>query len=111
MQLCRRYVFAAIAVILTALLDAGCAHVHARAAASSDRGHGATLFAKNCDACHSSSPDAARIGPSLANVGRKRTLAQIVRAIEAPDPPMPKLYPGTLSDEDVGDIAAYVKTL
>ena len=52
-----------------------------------------------------------RIGPSLANEGRKRTLAQIVRAIEEPDPPMPKLYPGTLSERDVADIALYVKTL
>ncbi len=52
-----------------------------------------------------------RIGPSLANEGHKRTLAQIVRAIEEPDPPMPKLYPGTLSEQDVSDIAVYVKTL
>lgn len=39
------------------------------------------------------------------------TLAQIVRAIDEPDPPMPKLFPSVLSDHDVQDIAAYVKTL
>jgi len=39
------------------------------------------------------------------------TLAQIVRTIDEPDPPMPKLFPSVLSDRDVQDIAAYVKTL
>lgn len=105
-----RYVFAASAVILTALLDAGCSHERARAA-SFDRGRGAALFSKNCSVCHSDAPDAERIGPSLRNEGRRRTLAQIVHAIEAPDPPMPKLFPGTLSKADVAEIAAYVKSL
>ena len=106
----RRLVFAAVVVILTGLLNVGCSHQHV-ATASSNRGRGADLFAKNCQVCHNSSLDSARIGPSLANEGRKKTLAQIVRAIEEPDPPMPKLYPGTLSEQDVSDIAAYVKTL
>jgi mono/diheme cytochrome c family protein len=88
----------------------GCSHQRT-AAAHTDGGRGGELFAKNCQVCHNASPDAARIGPSLANEGRKRTLAQIIRAIEEPDPPMPKLYPGTLSEQDVTDIAAYVKTL
>ena len=106
----RRLVFAAVVVILTGLTNVGCSHQRAPVAGS-NRGRGAQLFAKNCQVCHNSSLDAARIGPSLANEGRKRTLAQIVRAIEEPDPPMPKLYPGTLTDQDVSDIAAYVKTL
>ncbi len=91
-------------------MNVGCSHQRA-AVASTDRSRGAVLFAKNCQVCHSSSPDATRIGPSLTNEGRKRTLAQIVQAIEEPDPPMPKLYPGTLSNRDVSDIAVYVKTL
>jgi mono/diheme cytochrome c family protein len=110
MQTRRRPVFAAALIILTGLMNVGCSHQRA-AAAHTDGSRGAQLFVKNCQACHSSSPDAARIGPSLANEGHKRTLAQIIRAIEAPDPPMPKLYPGTLSEQDVTDIAAYVKTL
>ncbi|HTZ55200.1 MAG TPA: cytochrome c [Candidatus Acidoferrum sp.] len=91
-------------------MNVGCSHQRV-AAARTDGGRGAVLFVKNCLVCHNSTPDAARIGPSLVNEGRKRTLAQIVRAIEEPDPPMPKLYPGTLSEQDVTDIAAYVKTL
>jgi mono/diheme cytochrome c family protein len=35
------------------------------------------------------------------------TLAQI----KNPAPPMPKLYPSTLSEQDVNDVAAYVQTL
>jgi len=69
------------------------------------------LFAKDCEVCHGASPDAARIGPTLANEGRRRSLGEIIHAIEAPDPPMPKLYPGSLSEQDVTDLAAYVKTL
>ncbi|HTX56541.1 MAG TPA: cytochrome c [Candidatus Acidoferrales bacterium] len=106
----RRPVFAIAALILTGLLNAGCSHQRVEAE-SSDRARGAELFAKNCQVCHSATPDAMRIGPALTGEGRKRTLAQITLAIEAPDPPMPKLYPGTLSEKDVLDIAAYVKTL
>jgi mono/diheme cytochrome c family protein len=105
-----RPVFAAALIILTGLMNVGCSHQRA-SGTHSDDGRGAELFAKNCQVCHNSSADSARIGPSLANEGRKRTLAQIIRAIEAPDPPMPKLYPGTISAQDVDDIAAYVKTL
>lgn len=42
---------------------------------------------------------------------KKRTTAQIAGAIESPDPPMPKLYPGQLSEQDVSDIVAYLETL
>lgn len=91
-------------------MNVGCSHQRTTSA-HPDGGRGAELFAKNCLICHNSTADSQRIGPSLANEGRKRTLAQIVRAIEDPDPPMPKLYPGTLSEQDVTDIAAYVKTL
>lgn len=91
-------------------MTVSCSHRSA-VSARADGGRGSELFAKNCLVCHNSSADAERIGPSLVNEGRKRTLAQIVHAIEAPDPPMPKLYPGTLSEQDVTDIAAYVKTL
>ncbi len=110
MQTRRQPVFAAALLILTGLMNVGCSHQRA-AVVESDGGRGVELFAKNCRVCHNSSPDATRIGPSLVNEGHKRTLAQIIRAIEEPDPPMPKLYPGTLSDRDVSDIAAYVKTL
>jgi len=91
-------------------MTVSCSYQHA-SAERSDGGRGAVLYAKNCQVCHNSSPNASRIGPTLVNEGRKRTLAEIVQAIEEPDPPMPKLYPGTLSESDVNDIAAYVKTL
>lgn len=31
--------------------------------------------------------------------------------VENPQPPMPKLYPSALSDQDVADVAAYVGSL
>jgi len=41
---------------------------------------------------------------------RKNTAAAIAW-IKNPQPPMPKLYPGTLSEKDVTDVAAYVESL
>lgn len=99
----------ALLAILTAFSNAGCSH--RGVSPRTDRGRGAALFAKDCMVCHGSSAESARIGPSLAHEGRKKTLVQIAEAIQEPDPPMPKLYPGILSEQDVLDIAAYVKTL
>ncbi|HTU70615.1 MAG TPA: cytochrome c [Candidatus Baltobacteraceae bacterium] len=110
MQTRQRPIFAAIVIILMGFSNVGCSHRH-DAGGQTDRSRGAELFTKNCLPCHGSSPEGARIGPSLVNQGRRSSLAQIERAIEAPDPPMPKLYPGTLTEQDVEDIAAYVKTL
>lgn len=94
---------------LLGLCAAGCSRHHATAPASADRGHGAQLYAKNCSACHTAS--GARIGPPLAGMGHRLSLAHIEAVIDDPDPPMPKLYPSVLSRQDVDDIAAYVKSL
>jgi len=103
--------FAVAAVTLMVLSAGGCARQRQTRVQVADSGRGGQLFAKNCLPCHGASPDAARIGPSLVNEGQRRSYAEIVRAIEAPDPPMPKLFPGTLTSQDVADIAAYVKNL
>jgi mono/diheme cytochrome c family protein len=75
-----------------------------------DRGRGAALYAKNCSVCHDAGAGS-RIGPSLEHIGHRLSLEQIESVIEVPDPPMPKLYPSVLTQQDVDDIAAYVKTL
>ncbi|HEY5340623.1 MAG TPA: cytochrome c [Candidatus Aquilonibacter sp.] len=93
---------------LLGLCGTGCAHRTSVSGRTDDR-RGAALYAKNCSVCHSAG--SARIGPPLDHEGRRMTLAQIVRTIDEPDPPMPKLFPSVLSDRDVQDIAAYVKTL
>ncbi len=72
---------------------------------------GALLFAANCAACHGNRGRAGRIGPQLRDE-RKRKSAEAIRAIITdPDPPMPKLYPGQLTSQDVDDLTAYVETL
>lgn len=81
------------------------------AAPSPTATRGAALFAKNCAACHGDRGAGGVVGPPLVRERKKKTLAAIVEAIKAPDPPMPKLYPAELSRQDVADIAAYLETL
>ncbi len=51
------------------------------------------------------------MGPSLINEGSRKNLQQAVSWIKNPMPPMPKLFPATLSEQDVRDVAAYVESL
>lgn len=69
------------------------------------------LFAKNCAACHGERGAGGPVGPALIMERKKKSNVQIVDAVESPDPPMPKLYPGQLSEQDVSDIVDYLDTL
>jgi mono/diheme cytochrome c family protein len=69
------------------------------------------LFAANCQACHGARGAGGPVGPSLVGERKRKDRAAIAAAIEDPDPPMPKLYPGRLSARDVSDLAAYVESL
>ncbi|MEO6835257.1 MAG: cytochrome c [Candidatus Tumulicola sp.] len=71
---------------------------------------GSTVFAKNCAVCHGSA-GAGGEGPSLRNERARKPLAAAEAWIRDPAPPMPKLFPGALSAQDVADVAAYVETL
>jgi mono/diheme cytochrome c family protein len=108
--------------VLALVMAVGCArHVQrassdaldesAVAPTSASAGRGAALFAKNCSACHGSDASPGPIGPPLRRIRERKTLDAIETAIEHPDPPMPKLFPGTLNAQDVADLAAYVETL
>jgi len=77
----------------------------------SDLSRGATLFGKNCAACHGARGSGAVVGPALVNERKKKDRASVISAIEHPDPPMPKLFPGELSAQDVSDLTAYVESL
>ncbi|HVS46111.1 MAG TPA: c-type cytochrome [Verrucomicrobiae bacterium] len=72
--------------------------------------HGSALFAQNCAICHGVG-GAGGEGPPLKNERVRKSLAAAERWIENPAPPMPKLYPGTLSAQDVADVASYIETL
>jgi len=72
---------------------------------------GALLFAANCATCHGNRGFGGRIGPQLRDERKRKSADAIRSAIDDPEPPMPKLYPGTLTSEDVDDLTAYVETL
>ncbi|MEA2785701.1 MAG: hypothetical protein QOF71_1805 [Candidatus Eremiobacteraeota bacterium] len=93
-----------------AATSAGSATATSRAAGSAqgDASHGKSVFAQNCARCHGAEGG---IGPALKNEKSRKNYAQTVTWIKNPQPPMPKLYPDTLGEKDVADVAAYVQSL
>lgn len=79
-------------------------------AATPNVAHGSALFAQDCAACHGAAGGGG-VGPALKNERVRKSLAEAEQWIENPAAPMPKLYPSTLSAQDVADVAAYVETL
>jgi ubiquinol-cytochrome c reductase cytochrome c subunit len=92
---------------IAALQAIGNGNAGAPAPESAEIARGRAIFATNCVKCHVSAP----IGPSLTNIKAHSTLAATTAQIKNPVPPMPKLFPSTLSEQDVNDVAAYVQTL
>lgn len=76
-----------------------------------DAGRGRTVYTAQCAACHGATGANGPVGPSLAKERKRRSLADVEAIVRDPDPPMPKLYPGTLSERDVKDVSAYVESL
>ncbi|MHB8146445.1 MAG: c-type cytochrome [Vulcanimicrobiaceae bacterium] len=75
-----------------------------------DVAHGAKLFSQNCAVCHGAHGGGGE-GPSLHGERTRKDLQQAQQWIMNPSPPMPALFPGTLSRADVRDVAAYIETL
>jgi alcohol dehydrogenase (cytochrome c) len=73
---------------------------------NADRGH--ALFAQVCSTCHGAGGNLIE-GHNLATLRDRRNLESTVAFIKAPVPPMPKLYPLTLTEQDVADLAAYLQ--
>jgi len=72
--------------------------------------HGAAVFHASCAVCHGASGQGGE-GAKLAGVSSRSTQAEIVHLIIDPRAGMPKLYPGSLSAQDVADVAGYVRSL
>ncbi len=72
--------------------------------------HGSALFAQDCAACHGAT-GAGGVGPALKNERLRKSLVAAEQWIENPAPPMPKLYPSSLTARDVADVAGYIETL
>lgn len=78
---------------------------------ASEVARGEDVFSQNCSRCHGVSGTEGGTGPSLANERGRKDLGATVAFVKNPAAPMPKLYPGTLSDQDVAAVAAYVQSL
>jgi ubiquinol-cytochrome c reductase cytochrome c subunit len=71
---------------------------------------GAEVFAVNCALCHGASGRGGS-GPSLIGERARKDTSAAIAFIKNPAPPMPKLYPGVLSDDDVSAVVIYVESL
>lgn len=81
------------------------------AAVQGDPDRGKTVFSGNCAGCHGSTGNEGGTGPSLTDEKSRKNYAETVAWIKNPAPPMLKLYPDTLSERMVDDVAAYVQKL
>lgn len=78
---------------------------------SASVGRGRAVYAASCAVCHGARGEGGQIGPPLRDERRRRTHEQIVAAIADPSPPMPKLEPAQISEQDLRDVAAFVEQL
>ena len=81
------------------------------AAGAADLDNGKKVYGANCAACHGADGTGG-VGPNLhgdlKTPAMPRTQSALVAWIKNPKPPMPALYPSTLKEKDVADVAAYV---
>jgi mono/diheme cytochrome c family protein len=69
---------------------------------------GQRLYGQVCQSCHGA--DGNQIADhKLGNLAARRDLASTIEYIKQPKLPMPKLYPGLLSESDVAAVAAWVQ--
>lgn len=110
-----RFLVLLVVVLLSA---AGCARHRGPTSPSSaapsgsfDRSHGKLVFAARCQACHGVAGVGAAIGPALHAERKKHSLDEVIAIVKNPDPPMPRLFPGQMTQADVVDVSAYVESL
>ena len=72
--------------------------------------HGKAVFAQYCSACHGASGEGS-VGPPLTSESLKKNLNEAIAFIKDPKPPMPKMFPAPLTEQDVADVAAFVEGL
>lgn len=75
----------------------------------SEHGRGRVLYAKACAVCHGPA-GAGGTGPKLKSLASRLSAEQTSEQIRNPRGVMPKMYPGSLSDQDVSDLAAFVRS-
>jgi mono/diheme cytochrome c family protein len=114
-----RIIAASFALIAAACAVTGCSGRRigsagsARAASvpGADLRHGRAVFEAQCAACHGRAGSAGPVGPSLQNENVRHSYREVYAIVRDPAPPMPKLYPGSMTGSDVRDVSAYVESL
>jgi alcohol dehydrogenase (cytochrome c) len=72
---------------------------------------GGAVYSRMCSSCHGPSGEGGA-GPKLQGIGARLNYDQTKRLIEVPaSAKMPALYPSVLSQEDVKNVTAYIRTL
>ena len=66
-------------------------------------------YEKLCMACHAPQGQGGS-GPSLRDLKSRRSIDNTIDWIKHPKAPMPQLYPAVLSEQDVADIATYIRS-
>ncbi len=90
--------------------DTGLRPTQADVPEKADSTHGSEVFKANCQSCHGTG-GAGGYGPRLVGEKTKKDDAAAIAWIKNPAQPMPKLYPATIGERDVKDVAAYVESL
>ena len=79
------------------------------AAGVPDLANGRKLYSQICISCHG--PDGNLIADhKLSTLRARLDQAATIRSIKEPKPPMPKLYPDLIKEQDVTDVADYLRT-
>ncbi len=73
--------------------------------------HVKAVYEALCAACHGQRGAGVPVGPSLQNETAKRPYRAVYAIVLDPAPPMPKLFPGRMTQTDVRDVSAYVESL
>jgi len=73
-----------------------------------DAAQGRSIYDRVCSNCHGARGDLVA-NHDLSTIKSRRDFASTVEFIKAPIAPMPKLYPGFLSEQDVVNVAAYLR--
>jgi PQQ-dependent dehydrogenase (methanol/ethanol family) len=75
---------------------------------SANQAKGQQLYESICSSCHGEHFVGGAGAPTLSNIKGRYSYEALVRFIKHPKSPMPRLYPSTLSEQDVRDVARFV---
>lgn len=75
---------------------------------ASDIERGQALYEQNCAVCHGARGEGGT-GKSLIDVKDRLSFDSTLQWLKDPKPPMPKLFPSPLGEQDIRDVAAFIR--